>query len=77
MHLDTPFSFLYIQPTHEKFLAILFSRHRKKPLLAGVKGGPDRAKILGPIEKHHVPDDIRNWAAVASGLNQWGKQKVT
>jgi len=77
MHLDTPFSFLYIQPTQEKFLAILLSRHREKPLLAGAKRGPDTAKILGPIEKHHVRDDIRNWAAVASGLYQWGKQKVT
>jgi hypothetical protein len=68
MHLDTPFSFLYIQPTQEKFLPILFSRNREKPLLAGAKGGPDPAKIFGPIEKYHVPDDFRNWVAVASGL---------
>ena len=49
--------------------------NRKKPLLVGANGGPYTNKVSKMIEERGVPvyDDLRDWAAAASALAQWGK----
>ena len=52
-----------------------FSDKKKKPLLVGANGGPYTNKVSKMIEERGVPvyDDLRDWAAAASALVQWGK----
>ena len=52
-----------------------FSKKGSKPLLVGGNGGPYTAKVSRLVEERGVPvyADLRDWAAAASALAQWGR----
>ncbi len=54
-----------------------FSNKRKKSLLVGANGGPYTKGISKRIEEKGIPvfDDLRDWAAAASALMQWGNHR--
>ena len=59
-----------------KYLAE-FSKMRKKPILVGGNGGPYTRRVSAMIENYRIPvyDDLRDWAAAASALAQWGSRR--
>ncbi len=54
-----------------------FSNKRKKSLLVGANGGPYTKGVSKRIEEKGIPvfDDLRDWAAAASALMQWGNHR--
>ena len=54
-----------------------FSNKGKKSLLVGANGGPYTKGVSKRIEEKGIPvfDDLRDWAAAASALMQWGNHR--